>query len=198
MQEYEIEFKNLLTKTEFYKLLHHFQLTGKDFFIQQNAYFDTRQFHLKDHTCALRIRRKHGKQVLTLKEPYKEGLLETHQLLNEQEAQTLRVEGKLPEGSVKKGIFPITQQNPLVLLGELSTKRAHIPFKDGLLVLDVSTYLQCEDYEVEYEVSDFQKGESIFLDLLSQFNIPKRTTKNKIQRFFEEKMRITEQNKKEL
>lgn len=198
MQEYEIEFKNLLTKAEFDQFLHHFQLTEEDFFVQQNAYFDTKQFHLKEHTCALRIRRKQNKQVLTLKEPYKEGLLETHQVLNEQEEQMIMAEGKLPEGSVKNRISPIIQQNPLVLLGKLTTKRAQIPYKEGLLVFDASTYLQCEDYEVEYEVSDFQKGEIIFLDLLSQFDIPKRTTKNKIQRFFEEKMRMTERNAKEL
>lgn len=186
MQEYEIEFKNIVSKKEFEALIRAFSLSDDDFFIQSNLYFDTNSFTLKEKQSALRIRNKQNKYQLTLKEPYKKGLLETHQSLTKKQVQILIQKGQLPDGEIKDKIGDLH----LTFLGELNTKRAEITYKNGLLVFDHSTYLQDEDYEIEYEVSNFQKGEIIFLKLLREFHIPKRETKNKIQRFFEKKLEL--------
>lgn len=193
MQEYEIEFKNIVSKKEFDTLVHAFCLSDDDFIIQCNLYFDTHSFTLKEKQSALRIRNKQNKYQLTLKEPYQKGLLETHQPLTKEQVQILVQNGQLPDGKVKEKIGDLH----FIFLGELNTKRAEISYKNGLLVFDHSTYLQCEDYEIEYEVSNFQKGKMIFLELLQKFQIPKRETKNKIQRFFEKKLELESAKQKE-
>ena len=50
----------------------------------------------------------------------------------------------------------------LHVFGSLTTDRVEIPYKEGLLVFDHSFYLQCDDYEVEYEAKDAIKGNIIF------------------------------------
>ena len=65
-QNIEIEFKNMLTEDEFHKFLTHFQITSTDFFKQENHYFDTKDFALKEHGCALRIREKKDRFEMTL------------------------------------------------------------------------------------------------------------------------------------
>ena len=47
-QEIEIEFKNLLTKEEFYLLCERFSLSEADFIMQENHYFDSEDFALKN------------------------------------------------------------------------------------------------------------------------------------------------------
>ena len=66
-------------------------------------------------------------------------------------------------------------------------ERTEITYQGGLLVLDCSSYLNVQDFEVEYEVTDRDIGESIFLSLLAELNIPIRKTENKVKRFYERK-----------
>lgn len=54
----EIEFKNLLTKVEYEKLLNAFNVKDEQIICQTNHYFDTPDFTLKDLGSALRIREK--------------------------------------------------------------------------------------------------------------------------------------------
>ncbi len=93
-QEIEIEFKNLLTKSEFLKLSEALCMKEHDFKQQVNHYFDTKDFSLKQKKSALRIREKDGAFVLTLKEPAAVGLLETHQELAAPDLDVF----KIPDG----------------------------------------------------------------------------------------------------
>lgn len=188
VQEIEIEFKNLLTKNEFELLMHKYKVTSKDFISQENFYFDTANFLLKEKQSALRIRKKLDKSILTLKQPYEQGLLETHQELTEDQAATLlNNEGAIMvDGSVKEAILTLgINPDELQYLGALKTDRIEITDNENILVLDHSFYLNHEDYELEYEVKEPVTGKNKFLEILKQNNIPVRTTKNKIQRFFE-------------
>lgn len=190
-QEIEIEFKNLLTESEFIKICQHFSINEQDFKVQVNHYFDTTDFTLKNHHSALRIREKNEKFVLTLKQPAHEGLLETHEVLTIEEAQSMISNQKIFEGSITNIIqkdfnIPVSE---LTFFGSLKTKRAEINYKDGILVLDHSSYLNKEDHELEYEVTDFSKGKENFHNLLEKLNIPLRKTDNKIKRFYNEKFK---------
>lgn len=185
-QELEIEFKNLLTEKEFHRLASHFSVKEDDFITQENHYFDTPEFSLKNHGTALRIRKKNEKYTLTLKQPYNDGLLESHQSLSSQEAAGL-LDG---DAAITGEIAGLIQQlgidvTRLAYFGTLATKRAQLPYKDGLLVLDHSFYLNKDDYELEFEAADFHVGKQQFNDLLEQFRIPIRHTENKIRRFYQ-------------
>lgn len=184
-KEIEIEFKNLLTKDEFYKLQEVFQITESMFKEQTNYYFETPTFSFKNHGGALRIRQKSQSYVLTLKIRQAIGHLEIHQKLTESEAMNILETCYLPDGEVKDYITTKSIEiEDLALLGKLTTKRVEFPYENGLLVLDHSTYLNQEDYELEYEVTDEIIGKNHFINLLSKYEIPIRETLNKIKRFF--------------
>ena len=79
----EIEYKNLVTEEEFSKIQQHFNIDDSDFSMQENDYFDTNDFALKQQGSALRVRKKSGTFEFTLKEPRKIGLLETNEFISE-------------------------------------------------------------------------------------------------------------------
>ncbi|GLF90927.1 putative triphosphatase YjbK [Bacillus safensis] len=186
-QEIEIELKQLLMKEEFEQLKQHFELKDADFHTQTNYYFDTPQFDIKSQFAALRMREKDGHWVLTLKEPHEIGLLETHQTI----APPSRLDDfELPEGEVADRLDHLNiQKDQIVYFGSLETSRAEKMIQEGLIVLDHSRYLTVEDYELEFEVSDLEIGQAAFSALLDKFHIPVRNTKNKVVRFYEEKMK---------
>ncbi|WP_078381408.1 CYTH domain-containing protein [Sutcliffiella halmapala] len=190
-QEIEIEFKNILTFEEFTTLCSSFQVQAEDFFSQENHYFDTPTFSLKESGCALRIRKKENNYTLTLKQPANEGLLETHQVITEEEKAKMFEE---EEGLINGDIFTILKDQLMIdplsvrYFGTLKTNRVEFPYKNGLLVLDESHYLQTSDFEIEYEVSNYLEGQKHFQELLQAHNIPVRETKNKIARFYDIKV----------
>ncbi|RYG72117.1 CYTH domain-containing protein [Lentibacillus lipolyticus] len=183
-QEIEIEYKNLLTKSEFDRLLTSlpFPEEAKS---QTNHYFETKDFSLKRHGCALRIREKEGSFTLTLKEPHSTGLLETHDVLtNEQAASWMNGKPIYAEKTARqldeKGIYV----DELVYYGSLTTHRRELAYGDVLLVLDDNTYSSKTDYELELEAASEKAGQTAMQQLLDQYQIEQRETPNKIQRFF--------------
>jgi uncharacterized protein YjbK len=183
-QEVEIEYKNLLTKEEYDQLLKKlpFPSAAKK---QVNYYFETKDFALAKQHCALRIREKNDNYTLTLKEPHEEGLLETHDQMSKQEAESWIQGTLIPKPNIArqlehKGI----SIKDLTFFGELVTERRETEYENVLIVLDYSTYNHTEDYEFELEAPAVSIGKKKFHSILKQFNIPERNTPNKIQRFF--------------
>ena len=191
-QEIEIEFKNLLNEQEFQRVIDYFKVLHTDFKSQTNHYFDTPSFHLKESSSALRIREKNNSYTLTLKQPHGEDLLETHQIISFEERNRLIEHGSIPDGEIKNQIQISDESivSALTYFGSLQTSRAEILYEGGTLVFDHSHYLNTEDYELEYEVTNRQIGHEIFTDLLKKMNIPVRVTDNKIKRFYEVKCKI--------
>ena len=187
-QHIEIEFKNLLNEKEFNQLMDHFQINPSTFKTQQNHYFDTVNFRLKSQNSALRIREKNGQHELTLKQPANEGLLETNQAISKDTADAFLKAGIFPKGPVRNLIME-NDLNPddFTCFGTLQTDRSEFPFQGGLLVLDHSSYMGQEDYELEYEVTDLKDGQKKFLKLLESLQIPVRETENKVKRFYRAK-----------
>ncbi|MCC3355629.1 CYTH domain-containing protein [Bacillus sp. REN16] len=190
-QELEIEFKNILEEDEYHQLLSAFSINDDKKIIQENFYFDTAAFSLKNQGAALRIRKKKGTYTLTLKQPAERGLLETHQVLTVEEAKQMLEGGPVIDGEVSF-ILKTLSINPIdvTFFGSLKTKRAEVGYKNGLLVLDKSYYLNHEDFEVEYEVMDEVIGKVIFKELLDHYKIPVRKTDNKIRRFYDRKKQL--------
>jgi uncharacterized protein YjbK len=183
-EELEIEFKNMLTQEEFQRVKKHLSLSEQAFTLQKNHYFDTPSNALRENHCALRIREKNGRYEFTLKQPSEEGLLETNQPVSEEETKKLLEQGIIPTGEVADALQKLKIDAEKVFhFGTLSTSRAETGYKDGLMVLDYSFYLNNEDYELEYEVKERESGEENFKDFLKNMNIPFRTADNKVIRF---------------
>lgn len=194
-QELEIEFKNLLTPSEFEKLIAHFHVKPEAFHLQHNHYFDTKEQALRHLKSGLRIRQTPTKNEVTLKEPTNGiALTETTDSLTLDEAEAiLQGTQDFPEGDVKNRLQSLQiDSKELQKIGTLSTNRAEIKYKGGLLVFDHSQYADQEDYELEYEVQDEVSGRFIFQELLQSLHIPIRPAKKKLARFMQ-----AIQNKKE-
>ncbi|MFF2455798.1 CYTH domain-containing protein [Peribacillus simplex] len=187
-QHIEIEFKNLLSEKEFRQLIKYFHLGASNFKTQKNHYFDTLGFTLKSLDSALRIREKNGRYELTLKQPATEGLLETNQDIHEGTAYAFLNQNTFPDGEIQHLILECgIDPKDVTCFGTLKTDRLEFPYKEGLLVLDHSSYLNQEDFELEYEVTDAKAGKKNFLNLLETLQIPVRETENKVKRFYRAK-----------
>ncbi|MFE3974667.1 MULTISPECIES: CYTH domain-containing protein [unclassified Peribacillus] len=187
-QHIEIEFKNLLKENEFRQLIDYFHIGTSNFKSQKNHYFDTFEFHLKNLDSALRIREKNGCYELTLKQPATEGLLETNQDISKETAYAFLNQNTFPEGEIQQLIIECgVNPKDFTCFGTLKTDRYEFPYKEGLLVLDHSSYVNQEDFELEYEVTDSKAGKENFLTLLETLQIPERETENKVKRFYRAK-----------
>ena len=70
-----------------------------------------------------------------------------------------------------------------LLFQKITTIRKELRLSQGLLVLDKTIFLNdVVDYELEFEVSDYNDGKLAFEKILREFNIIKRSTKPKIAR----------------
>ncbi|TWT27992.1 CYTH domain-containing protein [Planomicrobium sp. CPCC 101110] len=183
-KELEIEFKNMLTQEKYEELLSFFKFQPSDAVTQENQYFDTSDFQLKEKGCALRIRKKSDRFECTMKIPAPEGNLEITDLLTTQEARHIRQAVSFAATEVlhalnEKGI----DWKALRPIGTLTTRRIEFEYHGGLLVLDHSLYNGQEDFEVEYEVTDAASGQQIFNRFLTEHSVPVHPADKKIARF---------------
>ncbi|WKA53720.1 CYTH domain-containing protein [Planococcus shixiaomingii] len=183
-KELEIEFKNMLTKKKYEELLSFFAFRPNDAKTQENYYFDTRDFQLKEKHCALRIRKKADRFECTLKIPAPVGNFEITDPLNAQQVQNIL---HAVSFDAKEVLLALQEEGidwkELQPIGTLITHRIEFDYKGGLLVLDHSLYSGLEDYEVEYEVSDAAAGQQIFNQFLEEHAIPYHAADKKIARF---------------
>lgn len=156
-QEIEIEFKNIVTEEEFHALCKSFSI--EVFTKQVNHYFETPNFSLKEAGSALRIRHKGETYTLTLKQPAEVGLLETHQVVTENEAKMMMETNVIISGAVMNQLCKLQiPVSALTYMGSLTTERAETLFEGGTLVFDHSFYYNHDDYEIEFEVQDEETG----------------------------------------
>ena len=187
-QEIEIEFKNLLNKSEYKHLKNTFSPYHKNHTIQTNFYFETSTFQLKSKGAAFRVRSKDSKNIATLKLPNPDGpgLLEVHIRITEEELESWK-ENNILLPKELKDYFVAFDINPhdLKFGGSLKTIRDEYSYKDMLLVLDHSFYHGKEDYELELEADNEQLGKQVFDQILEENAITIRNTPNKVARFYE-------------
>lgn len=159
----ELEFKCFITEDEYNSLIDEFDLK-ENIFPQTNHYFDTDDLYLKNHHIVLRIRQKGDNFKLT-KKVHQEavGSLETHIFLNKDEADNMLENGF--NASNMDLDMDVTN------ICALTTYRASTPYKDGVIFFDKSVYYGHTDYEIEYEVDDWEIGKKIFEEFLEERNI---------------------------
>ncbi|KGA97319.1 hypothetical protein BALCAV_0210950 [Alkalihalobacillus alcalophilus ATCC 27647 = CGMCC 1.3604] len=187
-KEVEIEVKSMLSKEGYQTLIKQFNLSENEAFEQENHYFDTKDFQLREKRSALRVREKNRSYTLTLKQPHTVGLLETHQPLTEQQFQTFRKQAKLPTGDVVNQLEELDIKiEELHYLGALQTKRLEIAYNKGSLCLDQSHYLDLTDYEIEFEGQTLEHANETLNTVLQSVQLHSIPAKNKVQRFFERK-----------
>jgi len=187
----EIEFKQLLSKANYQDIYDKYFLDEKAF-SQTNYYIDTLNFDLKSHQSALRIRVKNNAYEMTLKVPAEIGLLEYNFETNIEPKLNKQIESQdLPEDILDQLLNMGIDIDSLIILGDLTTERIEKEIDGNLLVLDKNRYLGFEDFELEYEVDDYNEGLIQFKSILNQFNIKHEMPNNKVKRFFNRKYKLS-------
>ena len=181
MNQLEIEYKTLLSKSEYLRLLDEF--SDIEPVHQTNFYIDTRNSDMKNHRFSLRIRLLPDKGELTLKCPQEVGNMEYNQMLSLEEGQALVHNFHLPEGPIHDLItatsIPI---DDLKIWGQLTTIRHEKEASFGLLALDENAYNGQTDYELEVEVKDAEEGKISFDYFLKKHSIKFKYASSKVAR----------------
>lgn len=191
MEELEIEFKNLID----YHTFEHLRNTlfeDAELKTQTNFYIDTINFDLKARKCALRIRDNGDQKAMTLKIPQTIGIMEYTDTIDEHILDEEYIEQKSIPDVINKQLDNMQiLHNTLRIFGALSTERREIDYHGGTLVLDASFYLDTSDYELEYEVTDYETGQKHFDAFLEHYNIEQKDTLSKVQRFYDHYRKLT-------
>ena len=171
----EIEAKVLLTKKQYLTVYESLKAEkGIELINQTNFYIDSKDRILKDNDIALRIREKRDEYVLTVKTPMSEGLLEKNQALDSKEANEMIEFNKFPKGEVAEFLELLDiDLSKLVVLAKMSTKRTTIEKKDirERISLDVNTYGNKVDYELEVDKTAMALAEKRIAEILTPLNI---------------------------
>ena len=185
-QNLEIEFKNLLTKSEYDTLLQTvFSDGNQKKIVQQNYYFDTKDHQLKNQHSALRIRKTDSFNELTLKVPSQGHLLETNLSLRDNVCSEILKAKQLKLSTIHADIEidNISNDSVFYLFNQFETVRFEQTRGDHLLVLDQTTFQNGTiDYELEIESSDAKMGKAFFEEFLQSHSISIRPAKPKIAR----------------
>ena len=165
----EIEAKALLSKEDYEKLISVF---GDQYaYFQTNIYIDSPKRILHENNLSLRIREKEGKHEVTLKTKLEEGRLEQNMYISSDQFEDFK-KGIFPDGDIKntiaeKGI----DVKELGIIGSLTTRRVDVPYKGGFLSIDMNTYGDKIDYEIELEHASMEEAKSYLKELLEENGI---------------------------
>lgn len=174
----EKEYKVLLTKEQFEKLLSNYP--NAVFKTQCNTYYDTDTHCIQKKKGAMRIRQINDKFIFTLKMHSNDGLLEFEKEVNENSLnsfQDVEIQNLLDKFHINGNLIELTT---------LCTQRATIETEFAEICFDISSYNGCTDYEIEYEYKKEHDGLSIFQDILKDVHITYTSNcKSKIQRALE-------------
>ncbi len=184
-EEIEIEFKSLLSKSEF-DLLEKSLPFPKQPIIQTNHYFDTKNFRLKNRRCSVRIREIDNQYTFTLKQKRENHVVESNEQISFDDAQNL-LQGNYCEVDDLEAILQLVdvEGSALIYYGALKTERRQFTKGNFIYFLDKSFYNGIIDYELELEAATFEKGKTEFERLIKNYHITPTQPITKIRRFFQ-------------
>ena len=171
----EIEYKTLLTKDEYDRVLAYFR--NAKIVKQTNYYYQSK--NRLNKKIAARIRQIDQNFELTFKIKQKKGKLEVNFEVPNNSVDHF----KRPD--VLEFLLSHNYTDDWNYIGELHTTRHVIQDIYGEICIDYNQYLDIEDYELEYEVNNEfeQLAFARYLDLLKQFSIQNNKAKAKFHRF---------------
>lgn len=169
MKHLEIEYKILIDKETYELIINTYREKISEDYIQTNYYLFHPEFNKRKYS--FRIRQKNNHYELTLKTPAKLGSNEYNIDIDEITKNRIFAHQK-----VCNPIFDLLEAEQIhykeLECGHyLTTHRVDIPFQYGLLSLDENKYNGITDYELEFEVTDAEKGYQQFLDILDNFHL---------------------------
>lgn len=181
-KENTITFKTLLSKTEYNRLQKKF--SDKPSNTQINYYFDTPRFTLKASDIGLRVRKRETYE-LTLKRKKGYTVTEINEVLTEDTFTKFLKDGIIPSQNISNELSEIIREQKLTCYMSLSTFRITFPYKNGRLAIDLCEYVGTTDYELEYEVTNYDEGRKNFIEFAKEHGITYKKSLPKIKRAYE-------------
>ena len=176
-----VEFKSLLTKDEYDRLIKQFSGSKSDF--QTNHYFDTTRFSLKALDTSVRVRER---EIFELSYKRKKGYNVDVRtvLIDKAKFDEIKETGTIDIPEINEELVKLIKDQKLVNFLSLSTLRTFLPYKSGVLNIDKSEYLGVTDYEIEYSTKSYHQGKEEFIQLISDLQIQYKKSDKKIKRAY--------------
>lgn len=167
----EIEFKLLITKSIYKQIISEHKINNS---YQQTNYYLMHP-KLNELKYSLRIRKKNNQYELTLKQPQFSGNLESN-LIIDKEIKDKIIKHELVTNEIFDLLKPYHLNSTMFITDySLTTIRDEINTDHGLICIDYNQYNGIEDYELEYEVTDYNHGKNAFLDFIKKYNLTYNT-----------------------
>jgi len=171
IENLEIEFKILLTKKLYYKMLLDFETKESREITQTNHYFETPTKDLKKNHLNIRVREIDSTYELTLKKKErKTAKKEFNALITKDQFESLK-RHKVFQHPIFDLVKDKIDLEELTYFCSLQTSRIEVPFGCGVLCFDQNSYFDHIDYELEYEVTNEEQGKKEFLELIESYGL---------------------------
>ena len=167
----EIEAKVLLSKKDYERLLANIPFNPQ-VKVQENYFLDSEDRELKKYGMLVRLRRREGRNKLTMKAPLSEGLLDKSQMLTDEETNALLENNIFPRGDILDflEILHIDSARFLVL-AELTTERYEGIYEGFEINISKNIYSGTVDYELECDSDSAFNSQNTLRSLCDHFDI---------------------------
>ena len=167
----EIEAKVLLSKKDYERLLANIPFNPQ-VKVQENYFLDSEDRELKKYGMLVRLRRREGRNKLTMKAPLSEGLLDKSQMLTDEETTALLENNIFPRGDILDFLEILHIDSArFQVLAELTTERYEGIYEGFEINISKNIYSGTVDYELECDSDSAFNSQNTLRSLCDHFDI---------------------------
>ena len=167
----EIEAKVLLSKKDYERLLANIPFNPQ-VKVQENYFLDSEDRELKKYGMLVRLRRREGRNKLTMKDPLSEGLLDKSQMLTDEETNALLENNIFPRGDILDFLEILhIDSSRFQVLAELTTERYEGIYEGFEINISKNIYSGTVDYELECDSDSAFNSQNTLRSLCDHFDI---------------------------
>ena len=167
----EIEAKVLLSKKDYERLLANIPFNPQ-VKVQENYFLDSEDRELKKYGMLVRLRRREGRNKLTMKAPLSEGLLDKSQMLTDEETTALLENNIFPRGDILDFLEILHIDSArFQVLAELTTERYEGIYEGSENNTSKNTHTTTVDYELECDSDSAFNSQNTLRSLCDHFDI---------------------------
>ena len=167
----EIEAKELLSKKDYERLLANIPFNPQ-VKVQENYFLDSEDRELKKYGMLVRLRRREGRNKLTMKAPLSEGLLDKSQMLTDEETTALLENNIFPRGDILDFLEILHIDSArFQVLAELTTERYEGIYEGFEINISKNIYSGTVDYELECDSDSAFNSQNTLRSLCDHFDI---------------------------
>ena len=167
----EIEAKVLLSKKDYERLLANIPFNPQ-VKVQENYFLDSEDRELKKYGMLVRLRRREGRNKLTMKAPLSEGLLDKSQMLTDEETNALLENNIFPRGDILDFLEILHIDSArFQVLAELTTERYEGIYEGFEINISKNINSGTVDYELECDSDSAFTSQNTLRSLCDHFDI---------------------------